>query len=405
MKNNRFVAYLAVASGVLMQLCLGALYAWSTFAAALREEYGFRASQMALVFGTTIATFTLVMLPAGRWVTRYGPRKLAIAGALLFILGYGLVSFSGGNFWLIYLGAGVIAGAGIGCYYTAPLTCSVAWFPERKGLMTGLSVAGFGAGALLVSTITEMLLEHGWHPLTLFRLLAFVNGFIAFLAATQLRLPPSHPVSETLSPSEEAAVRVDRKYFWSLVAGMFAATFSGLLVIGHLKSIGLSYGISPHTAGLAVGVFAIGNSLGRLIWGAAYDRFGRLCLPAALLLQAVVVGFLPLFRVEGLFLIASFAIGVLFGSAFVLYASDLASRCGSKALGYVYPFVFLAYGASGIAGPLCGGLLFDTFGNYIASCAVASLLSIGGVAVFVALNNEELLEDVRGFLRLDPEND
>jgi len=294
MKTNRMFAYIAVVAGVVMQLCLGALYAWSTFAAALREEYGFRASQMALVFGTTIATFTLVMLPAGRWVTRYGPRKLAITGALLFMMGYGLVSISGGNFWVIYLGAGLIAGAGIGCYYTAPLTCSVAWFPERKGLMTGLSVAGFGAGALLVSAIAEMLLERGWHPLHLFRLLALVNGSIAFLAATQLRLPPCDLSTPTAATSKTFIDKVERKYFASLVAGMFAATFSGLLVIGQLKSIGLSYGVSPQTAGLAVGVFAVGNSMGRLIWGAAYDRFGRLCLPTALFLQAAIVGVLPL---------------------------------------------------------------------------------------------------------------
>jgi OFA family oxalate/formate antiporter-like MFS transporter len=250
-----------------------------------------------------------------------------------------------------------------------------------------------------------MLLERGWHPLHLFRLLALVNGSIAFLAATQLRLPPCDLSTPTAATSKTFIDKIERKYFASLVAGMFAATFSGLLVIGQLKSIGLSYGVSPQTAGLAVGVFAVGNSMGRLRWGAAYDRFGRLCLPTALFLQAAIVGILPFVRIDSLFLIASFVIGMLFGSAFVLYASDLASRCGSEALGYVYPFVFLAYGASGIAGPLCGGLLYDMFGNYVASCAVASGLSFLGVATFVALNADDLLEDVRGFLPFDPEND
>jgi OFA family oxalate/formate antiporter-like MFS transporter len=171
---------------------------------------------------------------------------------------------------------------------------------------------------------------------------------------------------------------------------MFAGTFAGLLVIGNLKSIGISNGVDIAQAGLAVSTFAIGNSLGRIAWGAAYDRYGRPCLSLSLLLLSLCVGSLWLVRDPVFFMLCSGAVGFLFGSCFVLYVADLTAEQGSRSVAHVYPFVFLAYGFSGLVGPVVGGWVFDIFSSYAYACMGAGLVALAGSVAVVALNRGSL---------------
>src|SRR6266850_3075069 len=154
--NNRWVIAIA---GVFMQLALGAVYAWSVFRTPLAKQFGWSISEVTLTFTISIFVLGFAAFFGGLWLNRRGPRVVAITGGLLYGLGVFLASFSGGKLWLLYLTYGVIGGIGLGLSYIVPVAVLVKWFPERRGLITGVAVGGFGAGALITAPIAERLIE------------------------------------------------------------------------------------------------------------------------------------------------------------------------------------------------------------------------------------------------------
>lgn len=370
--------YLVLAAAVVMQLCLGGMYAWSAFVAPLREGYGLTTAETQLIFGVGIAVFTVAMVFAGRLQESHGPRRTALIGGLFFGGGYLVASLSEGSFGLLLLGIGLIGGIGVGFCYVCPLATSVRWFPLQKGLVTGLAVAGFGAGAILLSSLAEALLGAGLTVLEVFRVVGVSYGAVVVVASLSLAVP-----GRTLAdrPAATVAVRslLSGRAFWVLALGMFTGTFAGLLVIGNLKPLGLSAGVSTAAALVAITAFAVGNASGRILWGALADRLGRPAIPLSLLfLAAAVLALLPAGASDELFVVASALAGFGFGACFVLYAAEVASLYGVGLVGRVYPWVFLFYGLSGTLGPSVGGWLYDVTGSYLPATLVAAAVALGG---------------------------
>jgi OFA family oxalate/formate antiporter-like MFS transporter len=381
----------ALAAAILIQVCLGGVYAWSTFVLALRDSWGLSMARTQLLFGCLIAVFALAMVPAGRLVRRFGPRRVAALGGVLFATGYLLAAASGGRFALLFAGISLLVGAGTGCCYVCPLVAGAAWFPERKGLVTGLAVAGFGGGAVLLALLGEWLLLHqGLDVLRVFGIVGVLYGTVIVVAAMFLKLPPS--VAAHASPAvgpPAPGLRGDR-FFQGLLTGMFAGTFAGLLVIGNLKPLALLAGLGEAVAVEAIAAFSIGNACGRIAWGWLADRWGQRTPWISLALLAVATLTLLAARHHAVaFLVAAVLAGFGFGACFVVYATLTASHYGIARLGELYPLVFLAYGLSGIVGPTTGGLLFELTGGYglalglcavllgAAALALRSLLSSG----------------------------
>ena len=150
-----------VIASFIIQSCLGGIYAWSVYTPALIEHYNLTAAQLGLIFGLTITTFTIAMVGGGRLLTVWSPRSCSLACAALFGGGYWLASFSAGNFWVLLLGAGVMSGAGISLGYLSALTVCIQWHPAHKGLITGIAVAGFGGGSVIVSFFAQRLINSG----------------------------------------------------------------------------------------------------------------------------------------------------------------------------------------------------------------------------------------------------
>lgn len=387
--------YVILVASVIMQLCLGGVYAWSVFVTPLISDYGFSAAKTQIVFGVAIAAFTVAMVFAGRLQERRGPRFVATIGGLLFGCGYIIASFSGGAFPLILLGIGLIGGIGIGFGYVCPLATCVKWFPESKGLVTGLAVAGFGGGAVVLSQVAGTLLDRGSNVLQVFRIVGLIYGVVVVSCAMLLRNPGG--VLQETRGGVPIGNLFRQRNFWSLFAGMFCGTFAGLMVIGNTKPIGVSAGLDPKQAGLAVASLAVGNAIGRVLWGAIHDRIGRSAIPLSLaaLCMAVLL-LLPSASLGSTFSLVASLIGFGFGACFVVYAAQVAAEYGPNAVGTVYPFIFLSYGSSGILGPTVGGALFDKTGNYAASLGVAALITALGIAATVLLakgkSNAECIE-------------
>lgn len=370
--------YIILIASLVMQLCLGGLYAWSAFVPGLADGYGMSQTQTQLIFGLTIASFTIAMVWAGRLQDRHGPRPIAITGGILFGLGYLLASFSAGAFVFLLIGIGIIAGAGIGFGYVCPLATCVKWFPEHKGLVTGLAVAGFGAGAIVLSAVARVFFANERDVLELFRWIGIWYGVAVVAAALLLSNPPHFKAIKGKAAVKLGQLLRDRA-FWSLVIGMLAGTFAGLLVIGNLAPIGLSAGVSAAVATAAISSFAVGNAIGRVSWGYITDKIGRISIPASLFCLAVSVALLiPGFSSGWFFIIIAALMGFGFGACFVVYVAQTVTDYGAEVVGSIYPLVFLAYGASGILGPTTGGWFYDISGSYMLAAVAAAAISAAG---------------------------
>ena len=388
-KENRWVI---VVAALLVQLCLGAIYSWSVFVTPLKTAFKYSTTQTQIIFSVALASFALVMIFAGRWQDRAGPRKVATVGGVLLGLGYILAGFTGGNFILMTLTIGLIGGAGIGFGYVCPIACGVKWFPDKRGLVTGLAVAGFGAGAWLFQQVASSLIA-SVGLLTTFQYLGAVFLVAVVIGAQLLKNPPEGYVPEGWKPPvKTAAAKAKAEYswndmvktrqFWMLWLMFVAGASAGLMVIGILKPFGIFAGLSAASAGTAVGILALFNGAGRITWGVLSDKLGRNKAMAAMFtLQGAMMLFLMnMGGAELKLTIAAAWVGFNFGGNFALFPSATADYYGTKNLGVNYGFVFTSYGVAGIIGPLLGGMVFDATGSYLWAfipAGVACLLAAG----------------------------
>ncbi len=356
------IRYLILLCSILIQTCIGGLYAWSKFVPALKETHGLSTAQTQLIFGCLIAVFTTSMVLAGRLLNRISPRWIAGFGGILFGGGYWLAAQSGGNFTMLLLSVGMVSGVGTGFCYVCPLTMCAQWFPRHKGLVTGIAVAGFGGGAVLLSSLGEFFFNRGMDVLTIFQWVGLAYGLVIVVASLPLRVPTG---AVTKRSAIEFSILKRDSHFWGLALGMFAGTFAGLLVIGNLQPMIEDAGIHRKTATIAISAFAVGNAFGRVTWGWITDRLKAAAIPLSLgfLAAMVLVARFVMGSPAGAVAISTL-LGIGFGGCFVVYAARTASHYGADHLGSIYPLVFLAYGLSGLAGPSVGGWLFDRTQSY-----------------------------------------
>lgn len=372
-----YFRYLVLAAAVLVQTCTGGLYAWSEFVPYLTKQHGLSTFRTQLIFGCLIAVFTLSMVVAGRWLRRLGPRITTLIGGAFFGAGYLVAAASGGDFYIMLLGIGGLTGIGTGFCYVSPLILCARWFPRYKGLVTGVAVAGFGGGAVVLSQLGDWLLTHDMGILEVFGWVGGIYGAVILVAALPLRFPGDGAIA---SGSGSTRALLGDARFWGLVLGMFTGTFAGLMVVGNLKPLLTSRG-AEEAATTAIGCFAIGNAIGRVAWGWISDRIGAATLPlslAALAGAVLLTAFLPLAYESAIAL--ALLLGFSFGACFIVYAARTASLYGPDRMASAYPLIFLAYGVSGIAGPSTGGWIYDHGGSYFGALMVAvALLVVGAV--------------------------
>ncbi len=374
-----------LAGSTLVMLCLGGVYAWSTFVPALQSQYGYSNVQTQLVFGVSICSFTVTMIISGRLLPRIGPRRLTLISAALFTAGYLLASLSGGVYALVLMGIGVLAGAAIGCGYVAPLAVTPRWFPHHHGLAMGVVTAGFGGGAVALSNAGAWALHAGMPVLQWFAWQAIGYGLVLAVCSRLMSTPPAAAVDS--DDSAMHALPVTDATFWALVLGMFCGACAGLLVVGNLKPIGLDWGLHTRTATAAVSVFAVGNAVGRLTWGWLADRWPARKLATGMLLTgSAMLAMWPVTSAWGAaYLVVTLCIAFYFGGCFVLFAAIVSDMYGDTNLPITYPWIFLAYGFSALVGPPVGGWLSDQTGAYQTAVGIAAVTCLLGAAGYELL--------------------
>uniref|UniRef100_A0A7C3HYY1 MFS transporter n=1 Tax=Gracilinema caldarium TaxID=215591 RepID=A0A7C3HYY1_9SPIR len=378
MKNR----WLSLLSGVIIQTILGGVYAWSAFTPWLISSYGLNKAQTGFIYGLIFGVFTIVMVFAGKVLLVVGPQISVIISAILFFSGYFLASLSHGSFLMILLGLGVLTGAAIGFGYICPLSVAMKWFPDKKGLVSGVSLAGFGGGAILLSLIANYFLNKGMDVLYFFRIFGIGAGSLLLISALFLNEPDS--VSKT-QKKQSSYQGVFTKTFLLAFLGLFSGTFSGLLINGNLIPIALGFGFSMEQAVTAISLFSIGNAFGRIVWGQIFDHIGYKSIPLSLLSLILTSFCLLIPSPAWLLLIVIGLFGFSFGSNFVVYASAVSRYFGVDHFSSLYPVCFLSYGLAGIIGPGFGGLIADVTGSYTISIYV-SILILGISFLIVTFN-------------------
>ncbi|MCB1936342.1 MAG: OFA family MFS transporter [Nitrosomonas sp.] len=392
--------WLVVAGALIIQICLGAIYSWSVFVNPLKSVFSFTTTQTQVIFSLALATFALVMIYAGKLQDRLGPRKVATLGGIVLGSGYLLASLTGGDFFLIALTIGIIGGAGIGFAYVCPIAACVKWFPDKRGMITGIAVAGFGAGAWFFAKLASHFID-SYGILASFMYLGFIFMASVVIGAQLLRNPPEgwKPAGWNPPASGSAAFlatgsttdykwqeMIRHKQFWMLWIMFVCGAIAGLLVIGILKPYGLYSGLSATAAANAVGVLALFNGAGRIIWGMVSDKIGRKnAMTLLFLLQGVMMLVLSEMGSSEITLsIAAAWVGFNFGGNLALFPTTAADYFGTKNVGINYALLFTAYGVAGIAGPILAGSVFDMTGSYIwafipsgAACLIAAGVSLG----------------------------
>ena len=387
--------WLVIVGGMLIQLCLGIIYAWSVFTVPLTKSIvnggkGFTAAQSAWIFSIGLFTFAVFMIFSGRLMKRnMSTIKLAALGGLCLGLGYILAGYLGGSFISILLSIGVLGGAGIGLAYAVPLKVGIGWYPDKVGLVSGLAVAGFGFGATFWIKAAGAWFGGGLlQNLSVFNLPGLESTFVlsgiilialVLLGALVMKLPPEgylpegwNPETDAVDPSFES---IDLKgkamlrtpQFRLLFSMFFLSSFAGLMVIYCIKLFGIDalsdidVAKASTIAGTAMAIYAILNGLGRILYGQLSDALGRkLTLRIMFLSQAIMMAsFFWLGQTAIGLMISAGIIGLNYGGTFALFPAATAVYFGKKNIGENYGWVFLSYGFAGILGPLLAGVVKD----------------------------------------------
>ncbi len=396
----------------MLQVCFGTVYAWSFFQTLLVARLGWSFTETAIAFSVAIFSLGTSAAWAGAALPRLGPRRLALAGSVLFSGGYMIAGLALhlDAILMFYLGYGVIGGAGIGLGYVTPVATVAKWFPDRKGLATGIVVMGFGLGAFLLSKLLAPLLvlrTEGDLPLV-FVSLGVVFAAILIPSSLALRDPPADFAAAANAPGaapddEDGSIGLCLRspefammwlvFFFNIAAGISVISFQSVLLqdVWELADPTMEPQTLAEYGATLIAVSSLCNGVGRLFWGLLSDRIGRIRVFRILLAsQMVVFGVLMTERDPWIFSVLVCYVLLCFGGGFATMPSFVLDVFGGKRMSVIYGAVLTAWAAAGIFGPLYVGYLKDQYPDRaVTYCFLIGVLILGLGYVFSYLLNDD----------------
>lgn len=380
-------------AAIVMQLCLGNLYTWSIFRTPLMELHGWTITEATVPFTLSIFFFAAAMIGAGRWQDKVGPRTVAMTGGALLGIGFLLAALFGDTLTGLYVAYGLIAGAGVGFAYVTPIACLVKWFPDMRGLMTGMAVLGFGAGSMIGAPVGTALVDRIGVYGT-FATFGIAFGLLVILSGAFLINPPAGwkpagwappaPAPGKVAKADYAPseiLRYPQTYFLWFTFLMWASI--GLMAISQAVPMGVEMaGLDRAVAAGALGTMAIFNGLGRPAFGWISDKVGR-NYAAVIAFGLYIVALVAVLRgatTFGVFVIGLSMVGFAYGGEFAVMPAFTADFFGTKNLGMNYGLIFTAWGCAGILGPIIGAQVRAAYGTFLPAFWILSGLGVLGIA-------------------------
>lgn len=397
--------WLILVAGVLVQLAIGAVYAWSVFAKALQshDAFGWSKTQASVPFEVAIGMIFIGSYIGGRIQDRSGPRTVALTGGVIYSIGVILASFANKDqFWLLILGYGVLGGFGLGMAYIVPIAMLQKWFPDKPGLITGIAVAGFGFGAVITAPLGQALIRNdpsmptkAFLPLGIGYLVAVVIGASLFRNPPAGYLPPGmapatadhaaeahtkDPVPDVDFTAEEA-LRTPQWYLLTAILTLSVTAGISLISVAAGSASDVA-GYSAAAAASLVGVLGLFNGGGRILWGWLSDRIGKMPAFMGILgIQGVCLILIPHVGSAILFAILAALVYTCYGGAFGTMPSTAGRFFGVRNAGAIYGLMLIGWSLGGIVGPLLISSLIGEQKAYTLGFTVVGIIALVGMAL------------------------
>jgi OFA family oxalate/formate antiporter-like MFS transporter len=414
--EKQFNRWIIVGGAMLVQFALGAIYSYTFILGAMKSyidptkilDDPTRTSLGLLPFAFALLFFSLFMIPAGRLQDKKGPRLVAITGSIILAVGVvlaGIVALfpsNGSVLWMVVT-FGMIGGAGIGFAYVCPIACATKWFPDKVGLITGLAVAGFGAGSILFNFLYFVMISSTAPVASLSTALivcGILMGVMSLSGSLILHNPPTGYKPEGCNlPAPKAGQCSSEDWttketlrtgtFYKLWVMYVFSAICGLMVIGNFKTYGASFDASIETSALVVYILAVAglcNAGGRIAWGKLSDRIGQ--IKTMKILFTVQAFAMAMFAIPNILMWAVFGnlVYFCFGGNLALFPATTRKFYGAKNLGLNYALLFTAYGTAGVLGAMLASPMLKAlsppepapmnFMGYFMLFAIMSLVSL-----------------------------
>jgi MFS transporter, OFA family, oxalate/formate antiporter len=397
--------WLIAVSAVGIHISIGSVYAWSNFTNPLIDEFGWSAKQVQFTFSLAILFLGLSAAFLGHFVEKYGPRKAGLLASGFFgagVIGAGF-AVSIGSLPLLYITYGVLGGIGLGVGYIAPVSTLVKWFPDRRGLATGLAIMGFGFAAAIASPVMEALLNSVGTANT-FYILGVSYLVIMTLSSLYLEKPAEGWLPEGFKEKVKAgktkikedlsqltaneAVKTSRFYYLWIM--LFINVTCGIAILSAAKPLAEeSIGLTTVEAAALVGVLGIFNGLGRLGWASVSDYIGRPnTYTTFFALQIVLFAVLPFTTEAILFQVMLAVVYTCYGGGFASIPAYIGDLFGTKQLGAIHGYILTAWAAAGLAGPMFAAWMKDTTGSYAGSLTFFAGMFVIALAVSLLIRRD-----------------
>lgn len=398
-----------LAASVVVNICIGTGFAWSVYQTGLFKEavsiFGMEVakSQLALAFTICSGVAPIPMIAgSGLQKKLKGPRNVVWLGGILFALGLVCTSFVS-SLGMLYLTYGLLCGFGIAFAYGITIGNTVRFFPDKRGLIAGISTAAYGAGSIIFPPIMQKIIASGG-VLSAFRILGIFYGVVIMAAAWFISEPPEGWVPEGWTPpaAKHASgggqpqqknwkqMLADSRFYLMIVVFTIFAT-GGLMVVSQGSPMAQAIaGVDGATAASIVSVIAIGNTGGRVLWGWISDRIGR--YPALMAMAGIVAASglaLSVFTNSGslvLFVIFAMLIAMCYGGSMGVYPALTSDAFGLKYNGVNYGIMFIGFALGGYIGPILANNLFDSTGSYATPLMVVGIMGAAALLLLCVLN-------------------
>jgi len=371
---NGKTPYIMLASSFLAMVVVGAVYIYGAFFSPIEAEYGWSRGSISIAHSIFMAVYASMQIVAGTLYDARGPKATLPLG---FLAGIGFMLCSTiSSLWQLYLFYGIVTAVGMGAIYVPSTSVAMKWFPQRKGLATGIVVAGLSVGMLILAPLAKLFIEaYGW------RLAFTFLGAIFIAALTPVALLLKNPegggsLKSAFLRDEEARVALRDKLFWLIYLAFILGSLSAVMVIIHVVPYAEGLGIPAVAAALTVSLIGISNLIGRVVMGAMLDRVGvKATLTLCFVAQAICIWAL----LEAKTLLALYAVAVAFGFSYgwvALYAPTVGNFFGMKSVGSLLGVLGTSYGLGAMLGPSIAGVAFDATKSYLTPFTLGALMSL-----------------------------